>query len=457
MMRSYEKLFGKHVFGLAVLCGVAGMPSFVHAAQPSHVVNPGTTAWAEAARTGRADLLIMGDSVTWFQGRGWDQGITKAAAASVGLAGTGLIGDSGATGQGYGFSTYGAKFFNNGWDSSLDAVPAARQGYAPRVGLTATAGATPLNGFSYGVDGMTLDPSAAYDWSLYTASPTGGGGAMGALRRVATANASYSYNVLQTKSSVATATPADGLQKTVFQFAATPSVASDIPQEFQLRDVTNTSVLYSRLTRPGATGVTVSSLGYGGRPTKDFYNNVWSGDAAGRAEYLSNVVDGGSGKLNVMITEGFNDRGDDTASINGVGPGSSAEGFADNVSSLIARVRSDWAADGHAASDLSFTLVGMYADQYDDLPVNPLFTFSEAERALAEADPQISFVDLFNAAPGYDEAVALGYMFDDTHPSWTGAQAYSEIIFNAIAVPEPTGLALAGVAMVAFARRPRRV
>src|SRR5690242_1399041 len=110
-----------------------------------NVVNPGTINWADAARAGRADTLILGDSVVYANGHGWDQGFNIAGARDFGLAGTGLIGYS--TGSlGYGYNNYGS--ITNGLDPSPSAVPAALQGY--NVHSTAvTAGASPVTTYGW--------------------------------------------------------------------------------------------------------------------------------------------------------------------------------------------------------------------------------------------------------------------------------------------------------------------
>ncbi|MDB5326881.1 MAG: hypothetical protein JWM57_2450 [Phycisphaerales bacterium] len=297
-------------------------------------------------------MLILGDSVTWSAGYGWDHGVTKAAGEVLGLAGSGLIGDSGATGQGYGAVAFGGAFFGNGFATTLDAVPVDRQGYALRVGVPAvTAGTTPLNGFSFGVTGQApqLDPAAAYDWHLYTASAPGGGSLRG-YRRIVSAT---TISIGQTLSAVATATPPVGLEHTVLHFNASPTSPAGVQQEMRLDDVQNTSIFYSRVIKPGATGVTVSSLGLGGNPTKNFYNQVYAAmSPAGRTAYLSNLVDGGTGKLNVMLAEGFNDRNDRTLSLNGVDFGYTQAGFRDNITTLIGLMRSDWSAAGKSGRSL---------------------------------------------------------------------------------------------------------
>ena len=76
--------------------------------------------WYAAAQTGRADVLIIGDSVVLHAGHGWDAGVQAGLGQTIGLAaGTGyLVGRSAGQGGGYGAGgTFGAA-----WSSSSTAA-----------------------------------------------------------------------------------------------------------------------------------------------------------------------------------------------------------------------------------------------------------------------------------------------------------------------------------------------
>ena len=398
----------------------------------SIVLNQGTLDWIAAAQSGRADILFVGDSTVQFGGNGWDAGMIIAGKERFGLAGTGLISNGSFGGPGYGYSNGGANA-SFGWDTSIANAPADRQGYAVK-GEVVNAGASPASFFGYQVNGNspTLSPTAAYDWHVYTASDSTG--SMSAVRR----RDSSPYTVYQSVGPVATSTPVDGLQHTVFSFDDTPEISSGLTQAFRLVNTTETSVFYSRLTDPNAaSGITVSSIGYGGKTTLEFYNDIWINGALspqGRAHYLSSLVDGGSGKLNIMIAEGFNDRNETDPSVNGITDGNSPEAFADNMDALMDAMRADWLAGGHDPTDLSFTLLGMFEIQSDTDPEDEglMRDYALELENIALSDTQVSFVNLYDLAPKYAEASGLGYSTDGLHPTLLGSTVYSRVLLNAL-------------------------
>ncbi len=399
----------------------------------------------------------MGDSVVAVNAGGFDQGFNLAASNTFGLAGTGLYGGTSGS-LGFGFNNYGG--LPNA-DTSIGAVPSAQQGYVLPLGsVPLTAGSTPVTGYAWGLHGTTSSPSAAYDWHIYTASPAGGG-SIGAFRRIGVGDANYYYNVLQNAGPTVTNPAASGLQETVFNFAAQPTPAEpSVNQEFWLSGVTNTSIVYSRLLQPGATGVTVSTVGYGGHDTRQLYQDFYQQmSPAGRVTYLESLIEGGSGRLNVVLEEGFNDRNDTTTSVNGVAPSNTAAGFKDNLTTLIGAIRSDWSSAGLPAGKLSFTLLGMYRDYYETAvtpDTGPIYQYNQVEMGLAKGDPLISYVDLYDNQPDYNTANADGYMLDTTHPSLLGSEVYTQYAMDQIAVPEPAGITVLTVASILLLWRRER-
>jgi hypothetical protein len=403
-----------------------------------HIINPGTAEWTTAARTGRADMLVLGDSVVWSGGQGWDAGLIAGLGRRLGLAGTGLVVDGGRTGEGEQYSHFNS--WHSTWNRELNAIPVSRQGYAVR-GWALTAGATtPATWVGFGIqDGDLFDTAGAYDFHVWSASPSEGG-AMGAFRRLGKSP----YTRFATIPPVATSTPVSGLQHTVFRFDAVPGTSGG-PHNFFWENITNTSVLYSRLLRPDATGVTVTSWGYGGRSSRDFFTDQYPGKTMsdeGRYAFLSNLVYGGSGKLNVLIAQGFNDRNETDPSLAGTTPGNSAVAMVDNVSAIISQFRSDWSASGKAYGDLSFTVLGMYEISAGN---EPLRLYAHALRELALGDPGISFIDVYEEAPSYADAIAAGYLRDGIHPSRLGSLAYGDLV-AAVLVPEPSSITMILVA-----------
>ncbi len=420
------------------------------------VINAGTINWVKAAQTGRADMFIIGDSMVWHGGTGWDGGMIAGASNTIGLAGTGLIDGQvrygSGEGEGYEACTYTPT--SHGWSDNIADAPANRQNYVAR-GEVLTA--TSPNANEYGIrvfsppfGGNTLDQNAAYDWHLWTASQTGGG-SLTPIRR-------NNMRVMQQElPPVATQTPAQGLQHIVAGFD--PLDPQDIrPTEFILKDVNDTAVFYQRVVQPNATGITVTSWSYSAETMRSFYLDKWTDptwDQEGRKSYLSAMIEGGSGKLNVMIAEGLNDRweGHSTPSLgNGLLPGNSPEAFADNVQFMIEAVRADWTAAGKNLDDLSFTLLGMYEDGFEAGMGYPIRDFAQKLQALALADSQVSFIDIGEFCLSYSDAVQAGYMHDQIHLSREGALVYSQQVMDILTVPEPTTLTLITLPALALFR-----
>ena len=303
-------------------------------------------------------------------------------------------------------------------------------------------------------------PSATgrYQWDLYAAGTgPGGTGTTGPSGYARIYPQGWAFQSLP---EVKVATPAAGLQKISLRLEAPPAdwdrTAS---REYYLHDPADLTLFYSRVAGDGARGATVSSWGYGGFSTRGFLQDQWGAmSQAGRRAWLGALVDGGSGKLNVVIAEGLNDRNDRAVSADGVNRSDTPAGFRANVLALIGAIRAEWSAAGHAGDDLSFTLVGMYRDSFEpDDRTGPLWRFAEVEAAIAAADPQVSFVDLWEKAPAFADAQARGYMADLGHPSLLGAQVYSRYVVDAIMVPEPGALgAIGGGAVLLLGRRRRR-
>jgi hypothetical protein len=423
------------------------------------ILQPDIKNWVSAAQTSRADILFVGDSIA----RAFNEGFSTAAAAHFGLAGTGIASDANSTAAGWTI-TPPYPLGTQGWDNSLQAVPSGAQGFVSTFGEPSTAGATPGQNITFYLNPHALlDNQAAYDWHVWTASPPGVTGSMQARRLLAQDN----YATLQTDDPIATSGAGGGatpLQHSVFHFDALSGHDSQITAG-NLYNVTNTSVLYSRLLKPGATGVTVTSWQYGGHTALDMYNDKYLGTTtqAGRAAYLNAVTDGGSGKLMVVLEEGTNDATSalaNTPSVHGILPGNSPAAFQDNMASLIDGFKSDWAAAGKDPSDLSFLVLGMY--QYGNLTDADQLVhrqYAQELEDLAHTRSDVSFIDLYDIAPPWDQAYAMGYMADGVHATDLGATVYSQAIFDQI-VPEPGALAALSVPLVVAAlgrrRGPRR-
>lgn len=62
------------LIGCAIALVGAGAGLTANAQALHDIPNAGTQSWSAAATTGRADMVVLGDSVVWVQGFGWDEG-----------------------------------------------------------------------------------------------------------------------------------------------------------------------------------------------------------------------------------------------------------------------------------------------------------------------------------------------------------------------------------------------
>jgi hypothetical protein len=441
----------RHVFPFAsILTALFTFASALRADSP-HVIQQGTTDWTNAARSSRADMLVIGDSLT-NGGNGWDYGFMNAAAAKFGLAGSALTVDDGLGGYGDG-SVYIGTVQDPALDRNRADVHNSKSNYVwPNpVSAPITAGATPLGGYFFSISPSgPLDPAAAYDWHVWTSS-TPEGGQFSAARTLS----APPYTVIQTIPSLTTSNPALGLQHHVLHFDAVQGHDGEATGG-GIDGLTNTSIFYSRLVKPNAVGVTVTTWSYGGHSTLEFLRDRYDDgtfDDEGRAAFYRALVEGGSGKLNVVLSEGFNDTSrPDLPSQNGILPGNSGAAFLDNVTTLIDKMRADWSRAGFSNRDLSFTLLGEW--NYGDSPL--IDDYANALRNLALSDHAISFIDMRAIAPPYDQAVAEGYFApgEIIHQTRAGSIEFATQALDLLDVPEPGGLlALCGLPLLLRRRR----
>ena len=383
-------------------------------------------------------MLVLGDSTALFGGHGFDAGLIKAGAAEFGLAGSGLFNATTSGGEGHASFVFTDQGFTK--VSAAD-VTGPGMGYA--WDTAAVAGSSNATRYTARVDaGPLLDIKDAYTWNVYAAANSADA-RTGAYRRLG----GSPYTTLQTLSNQSIA----GVQRVSFDFAAQPDAT--IAQEFVLRNTRDTTVLYNRLQTQANEGITVTTWGYGGKSTLDFYNDkLLSMSDAGRSAFLDATVDGGSGKLNIVLIQGFNDRNETDASLGGTVDGDSPQAFAENIAGSIDLLRDDWVRAGRSVDDLSFTLLGMYdiANGNDELR-----DYAGVLESMAASDPQLSFVDFTDITPSYDDANALGYFADGIHLSRTGSDVYSKALMDAIvAIPEPGSmLVVSGIGLLLCRRR----
>ncbi len=424
------------------------------------VLHPAIAQWAQAATTGRADIFVLGDSVVFNNGTGWDGGLNAGFDRTLGLAGTGLLSGNYAAGTdaGYGYEAFGQNASN--W--LFDFIPgtdvpsitndeifsdqfARVQHPWGQVTVNPLRGSVAQLGVNLSGNGDTAESDSAFTFQTWVSGD-------GATFNVTRTAEDGSVDVVGLQE-----VDGDGTQLFTFDFPAgespadaAASIAITDPSQLTFvpfdsgRSLNEPALTVSnfRLLETGSTGATVTSWGYGGESTREFFAEQYEPVGQdNRAELLDRIVDGGSGKLLVFIMEGLNDRSEDLPSLNGIADGDSTEAFIDNVSTLIDGVRGDWAAAGNDASDLHFVTFGTY-----DQGSNPeLEEYSAALQQQATETEDVSFIDLRTLSGGLslDQMVELGYIQgvdptgggddDFIHLTESGSVFYGEAIATLIA------------------------
>lgn len=414
-------------------------------AHGASLIQDNAVAWVAAARTGRADMLILGDSVVNHAGMGWTGGIAHAASRTLGLAGTGMMAVGPSPGRAGGVVKSDAAWtvpasMAHGGLGNLAAHCCVWRADAEQPGhllieLNRDAELLPLE-----------DP---YQWQIWVASDGDGGTLRGA--RYSRFDAPWQR---RWQAGVPATPVIDGFQQITLDLGTRTSDHADW-HEFSLQDASEVSIFYHRLIAPERTGITITGWSHSGAPTQDLVRGLYETeqrDREGRAAYLTALVHGNSGKLNVVIAEGINDIREFRPSLtSGILPGSSEAAFADNVMTLVDSVRDDWDHAGFSQEDLSFTLLSNY--QVDPARVRPpnwflMKRYRNALLALAQSDPQLSLIDMWDVGPDWPTASQRGYIHDGLHPSYHGALVYGEVFMaELLAVPEPSGLALIGAVL----------
>ena len=419
------------------------------------VIRQGVADWVQAALTGRADVLVLGDSVVFKDGVGWDGGLSAGFDRTLGLAGTGLLSGnySNSNGAGYGYESFGQNPSNWGFafvpgtdvaaitNDEINSDEYARSQHPwGEVTVNARRGTVAELGVQVSRQGDTAEPDRAFTFEAYVS----GDGALYNVTRTAADGSTIAVGLQQVTSAddqlvsfdfAAGTTAGDAFQSIAI---TDPSQLSFIPfGSDRTLEETPLTISNFRLLETGSTGVTVTSWGYGGQSTREFveeqYNPLGKDNTA---ELLDRVVEGGSGKLLVFVMEGLNDKNETQPSLNGIADGDSTAAFIDNVDTLIRQVRLDWAGAGNDPDDLEFITFGTY-DQGSD---PKLEDYSAALQQHALDTEDVSFIDLRTLSGGLslNDMVDLGYINgpsngDFVHLNESGAVFYGEAIAKLLA------------------------
>lgn len=383
-------------------------------------LNPGSVRWANEARTGRADILFIGDSIANYGSTGWSNGFSQAARNGIGLAGTGLQMATGTPSETLGAYTGARVFASGSMESAAAGVPSlAPTGRHYHVG-------TQFNFLGAGADSVSLDLTKATDWHVFAAGTTPAA-VLGA-RRNAINSSPYSSTPIQSQPNRPISTD---FADHVFHFESIQNVGDWSIFAFT-PESGNANLYYTKLVQPGETGIAVAGWGSGGSTAQMFRENFYGHSRAtpqARAEYLRALVAGNSGSLNVAITFGVNDAFQNI----------STQSYEASMRGVIADIRSDWIGAGLDPADLSFTLPSVY--QINEVNTPPavfqrLNDYRSVLDAIAASDPGVSFIDIWKVGPTSAEAVAAGYLNDNLHPSALGTRVYGQLLMDQL-VPDP--------------------
>lgn len=384
-------------------------------------IHSGLLDWRAAAQTGRADLLIFGDSIVSNGNGGFSNGIAEAAKSGMGMAGSGLL--AAPSDHPAAWSPYtGARLFAGpaspgGADGLSQQLTPSGRYYDARTDFALV---------ETGYDPLEIDRTAPIDWHIFAAG-TSSTSQLQAMRMKRMLSP-VSVTATHVSPIVPVAQQSQGLTNYIVPFAATSNVGDWTSFELTAnsRDV---DIYYTKLINPNATGITVTGWSESGGSAGTFRNTYYNSPVfteAGRDAFYGALVAGNSGYLNVMMTFGVNDAARDEPSV-----------YRANIEGLIADVRRDWAAAGHDPAKLSFTLMSTYQinpNTYFQVEAYPnLLQLRPTLDAIAATDSQISFIDLWEAGPAYAEAKALGYLPDGVHPSASGTLAYGTLIERQLA------------------------
>ena len=412
---------------LAVVCVVT--PPAV--ARGQSIINAGTQAWVEAAINNRADMLILGDSITNHIGTGWTGGIANALYDKVGLAGGGMMGV--ASPAVYPGRAGTQTFYDESWFQPTHTLPAELRPYALGDEVLMSGALQPgaLTAWM-GHDADILDREAGYTWQIWAA---GTGASDGTIHAIRSSWTNQPRDESQLSAAVGANVPHNVTRPTLIELSLNPAPGQAADKHrFDLVNTNNTAIFYHRLIDTTATGATVTGWGYSGGTARTFMQDLYDNGRLtrdGRAAYLSNLVYGNSGKLNVVIAEGMNDSGEKLPSLTeGIDPGYSPEAFIDNIKTMIQTVSDDWTHAGMNPDDLSFTLLSTYQlpeGLITEARRQRLPLFRDALRDLAETDPRYSFIDMFGEGPTLQEIEDNGYMGFGVHPTIEGALVFGDV------------------------------
>lgn len=430
---------------------IAGVCAFVGvaAAQPVYQRAALDPFW-EAARSGRVDVVTIGDSNVIHFGDGWDAGWTLALGERFGTFASPLLSFGENTGFGAGqgegvavLSTAGTGFVFSGapaWAAKLTQLPPpAGYAYLPAgVGLNAGA----FGGMNASRSGpLSLDRPLTY-WLVDAGIPGSGGRMRPAARTEPQYQWFGAFGEILADDAVAGARvhqitvpapprPFDGLS---LRTGSDSDPAGPMTGESVL--------LFQRLLNDLPTGASHHSLAYmGSKSLRDMALALQGSSDEGLSLYFSliRLAQGPDKHVLIHINSGVNDR--QLAAQASVGPlhvlpGDSGAAYADNLGAIIARIEQVWALNGWDVAELYYLSVPSHAVEGVDASGDDakLRSYRLAAAGLAVTRPRMAVVDLAGILPSWSMSARRYYLnvFDHNHLSRCGYLGVSRMELSSL-------------------------
>ncbi len=416
----------ERVFGCAIAIGLCGAAC---AAQPTVVSRSALRSYWAGVASGRADIVMIGDSNQLFGGSGWDHGVTRAAAGRLPLYATGLFsaGENQGNGAGVGYRSYNFSTLASG----AFAYTGAPAGLAPyltaplmqplgyaRVGAGLTVPIGTNHGAVVEAD-SPLDVNARLRMHLtYGSFALGAGNFRPCIRlqqwpfgNLAVAPVTPSSTGQQGVRSTTLDLPA-GQRDAALNFRWAPAVGPEAQPILGPFLAYYTRV--ENLDRPS--GISCHTLyGVGGQSARDMAEALQACPDQYLGLFFSKVreLQGPSPRVLVRINTGLNDRSEPLPSVgpHPQAPGNSAGAFADNLRAIHARVSSVWTQMGWPPEELHFVLT--VSHPIDDPDDSQLAAYRGAADALTLELPRTATVRLDRLTTS-SEMLANGWYFSET-------------------------------------------
>ena len=389
--------------------------------------------WARAAIVERADIVLLGDSNIVYQGHGYDAGMARAARATVGSYGTGLLwfGENRGLGAGIG-DGFGTLSGSSGfaYDGATIDVANVSHDFANYLYLAAPAQLTGARTAGLATSQAAIDSRSNLRWHVTEGAFPGGGSWRPVVRL-----GQPPYSVLADFGVVSTQGPL-GLRTTSFTLPADASRPQGLewrlaPFSFSTQFVGDLLAVRSRvedLDMPRGTVVHTYFFA-GGRSARFMADRVQATSDAAIGAYFRDVRRT-CDRVLLILNQGLNDRNETLASIRGITPGNSPDAFVDNMTYVIDRLRGAWIALGWRADQLHVLVCVAHPISTPQSP--ELQSYLAALRSSGRTDIAVTSLAEFHSEATYVERGWYASATDRSHLSPAGYDAASMTLLQSV-------------------------